>query len=304
MIPLQDVLERQGYSPAELRKGGRELWYISPFREERTASFAIDIQENIWNDFGESGLNNQQCAGGKVIDYLMLFHQTDAKGALRKLNEIYGDTMPKKTLTNSPKVKSENPLKLISSKAIFSPALLQYLEARHIPKELGQKYLKQVQYQHEGKGSKGFALGFKNRKGGYEIRNKFFKGLIGNRDISVIRGKQSGLNVQLIEGYFDFLSLLCIYNKVQPDSDVIVLNGSAMIGEAIKEVEHRNYSHAQTWFDNDEGGNHANLKLKNAFENSALQIKTQNHKYEDFKDVSKMHETLPIEDIQKRFELG
>lgn len=302
-IPLEDVLERQGFRPVETRKGGRELWYLSPFRDERTPSFAIDTSENIWNDFAESGKGSQQCAGGKVIDYMIRYHNTDATGALRAVNDLFGEIPPeiKAKPSRSFKTEKTNPLKLLSAKAVFSPALYQYLESRKIDRELGRKYFKQVQYEHEDKGSTGFALGFANRKEGYEIRNKFFKGLIGKRGISVIQGEQSGYNVQLVEGCFDFLSLLTIYGITRPKSDVIVLNGAAMIGEAINEIERMNYRHAQTWFDNDTGGNEANTRLKKAFENSTLQIKQQNHKYEGFKDVNEMHMNLGINEIHQRF---
>ena len=37
-----------------------------------------------------------------------------------------------------------------------------------------------------------------NRKGGYEIRNAFFKGLIGDRDITFIEGTRNKHHVQSI----------------------------------------------------------------------------------------------------------
>lgn len=294
-IPLEEVLQRQGFEPVEQRKGGRELWYLSPLRDERTPSFAIDTQLNIWNDFGEIGKGNQQTAGGKIIDYMMIYHRTDAKGALAQVNRLFNSNTPKvekrsRILTKEPK---DNPLKLVSAKAIFSQALIDYLEERKVNINIARKYLKQIQFQHEEKKTKGFALGFPNRKDGYELRNKFFKGVVGTKDISIIPGVQIGTNVQLIEGFFDFLSLLTIYNKERPQSDVILLNGSGQIGEAINYIKQTNYLSAQTWFDNDEGGKKALSNLKDAFKDRNLNIVPQNKKYQGFNDVNDMLTNQP-----------
>lgn len=305
-LSLLDVLQRQGHSPVEIRKGGRELWFLSPFREERIPSFVVDVSQNIWNDFGEAGKSGQACAGGKVIDYMMLYHNTDAKGALAAINDLFGQnsiTKPVKRSIQKSTTKT-NSLEIISVKKVFSKALFHYLENRKIPRDIALPYVKQVQYHHSENNTKGFALGFQNRAGGYELRNKQFKGLVGRRDITIIRGQQSGLNLQLVEGPFDFLSLLCIYGYKQPQSDVMILNGTTMIQAAIKEIERRNYRVGQSWFDNDRGGEKATAILKEAFTDSAFKVKSMNHKYADFEDVSQMHTHLPQEEVHRRFGLS
>ncbi|WP_339608506.1 toprim domain-containing protein [uncultured Roseivirga sp.] len=305
-LSLMDVLQRQGHSPVEIRKGGRELWFLSPFREELTPSFVVDVSQNIWNDFGESGKNGQACAGGKVIDYMMLYHSTDAKGALAAVSGLFGKKtieQPAKQAEKKPKTKV-NSLEIVSVKKVFSKALFQYLESRKIPREVAQPYIKQVQYRYVKNNTRGFALGFENRSGGFELRNKQFKGLVGKRDITIIRGRQSGLNLQLVEGPFDFLSLLCVYGYKQPQSDVMILNGTAMIQAAIKEIEKRNYRVGQSWFDNDQGGSKATAILKDAFKDSAFKVKSMNHKYAQFKDISQMHESLNLQETRQRFGLG
>lgn len=145
-IPLEEVLQRQGFEPVERRKGGRELWYLSPFRDERTPSFAIDTQMNVWNDFGEVGKGSQQTAGGKIIDYMMIYHKTDAKGALAEVNRLFNSEAPKplKKSYDYLREPKNNPLKLVSAKAIFSQALIEYLSERRISINIARKYLKQV----------------------------------------------------------------------------------------------------------------------------------------------------------------
>ena len=49
-IPIAVFLARMGYEPA--RRRGDEYWYLAPYREERTASFQLNVRKDIWHDFG------------------------------------------------------------------------------------------------------------------------------------------------------------------------------------------------------------------------------------------------------------
>ena len=71
---------------------------------------------------------------------------------------------------------------------LSSPALLSYLRQRGINTELAKRECREVRYLTDGKPY--FAIGFPNRSGGYEIRNKFFKGCIAPKDITHIRQEQ------------------------------------------------------------------------------------------------------------------
>jgi DNA primase len=53
-----------------VRKSGDEVWYFSPFRNEKTASFKIKMSDNVWYDFGDG-------AGGNVIDFVMRYKGCD-----------------------------------------------------------------------------------------------------------------------------------------------------------------------------------------------------------------------------------
>ena len=65
---------------------------------------------------------------------------------------------------------------------LSSPALYSYLRQRGINTELAKRECREVRYLTDGKPY--FAVGFPNRSGGYEIRNKFFKGCIAPKDIT------------------------------------------------------------------------------------------------------------------------
>lgn len=60
-----------------------------------------------------------------------------------------------------------------------------------------------------------FAIGFPNASGGYEVRNKYFKGCIAPKDITHIR--QAGEPKEtcyVFEGFMDYLSFLTLRQKI------------------------------------------------------------------------------------------
>ena len=49
-IRLIDFLSGLGYNPVIQR--GNDVWYKSPFRTEKEASFKVDLHKEVWYDFG------------------------------------------------------------------------------------------------------------------------------------------------------------------------------------------------------------------------------------------------------------
>ena len=49
-IPLEDFLARLGHEP--VRRRGNEWWYAAPYRTERTPSFRVNVDKQLWYDFG------------------------------------------------------------------------------------------------------------------------------------------------------------------------------------------------------------------------------------------------------------
>ena len=49
-ISLADFLARLGHEP--VRRSGNELWYLAPYRNERTPSFRVNVAKRLWYDFG------------------------------------------------------------------------------------------------------------------------------------------------------------------------------------------------------------------------------------------------------------
>lgn len=80
-----------------------------------------------------------------MIDYMMRYHNTNAKHALAAVNDLFAQKTvahPIVEVTTKP-ISKTNPLEILSVKEVFSKALFQYLESRKISPDIGLQYLKQ-----------------------------------------------------------------------------------------------------------------------------------------------------------------
>lgn len=111
-----------------------------------------------------------------------------------------------------------------------------------------------------------FAVGFPNRSGGYEIRNKLFKGCIAPKDITHIRQEQPKETCYLFEGFMDYLSFLTLRLERCPDrpdldgQDYIVLNSTSNLSKAIRPLG--GYERIHCFLDNDKAGMEAVQELR------------------------------------------
>src|SRR5437867_272534 len=82
-----DIVRTVGeYVP--LRKAGRRLVGLCPFHAEKTASFYVDEQKQLFHCFGCS-------AGGDVFKFLMLHDKLEFREALEMLAERNGIEIPR-----------------------------------------------------------------------------------------------------------------------------------------------------------------------------------------------------------------
>ena len=75
--------------------------------------------------------------------------------------------------------------------------------------ELAKRECSEARFTHNGK--RYFAIAFPNGSGGYEIRNRYFKGCIAPKEISHIRQSGKARNTcYVFEGFMDYLSFLTL----------------------------------------------------------------------------------------------
>ena len=148
---------------------------------------------------------------------------------------------------------------------LSSPALIAYLQERGINIELAKRECRELRFMNADKPY--FAIGFPNMTGGYEVRNRYFKGCVAPKDITHIRQQGEPRNVcYLFEGFMDYLSFLTIRTSNHPDhprlseQDYMVLNSVSNIGKAEQLL--RQYSRIGSFLDNDHAGRNAYDNLK------------------------------------------
>ena len=142
--------------------------------------------------------------------------------------------------------KNESGFKDVEIRPLQSVALLDYLESRGISRSVAVRTCREAWYTAGGK--RYFAVAFRNRSGGYELRNGFFKGSISPKDVSLVLSGSPVCNVY--EGFIDYLSALEL--GIGTGEDHIILNSVANIGRAIPVLN--GYAEILCWLDNDGAG--------------------------------------------------
>lgn len=246
-IPISVVMDKLGFCTIRTYNSG--LWYKSPFREEKTASFKVDSKKNLYYDFGEG-------KGGNVFDLIMQLKDYNFKEALHFLRNEFNSFSFHQSQNNIELKKKENQksYEIDQTKPLANFILIEYLKSRKLNIELCKKYLVEVYYQLNGK--QYFGVGFKNDLGGIEIRNKYAKLCLGKKWYTSIKNKCNQLIV--LESWSDFISLLMLFPKTENQFDFIILNSLSMLNklDAVFDKYEKNF----LALDNDEAGTKATQK--------------------------------------------
>lgn len=297
-LPLRSILERLGHTPHHETRG--ELWYTSPFRQESQPSFKVNEAENVWYDFGAG-------EGGNVLDFIMQLNQhRDISAALKTLQSLMGSARPD-TRTGDlfapersrerPTPDTKPPFTLRKVQPLQNRALIQYLHSRGIAVETAAPFVQEVYYNRDGKAY--FALGFTNDSGGYELRNPYFKGVLGNKDITLLGTGENATNgsevLLVFEGFMDFLSYLTHFGLSQPNTAVLVLNSVAMKGKAVETITSLNPAQVQLYLDHDKAGRSLTEYFQMQLPHNT--VTDQSHLfagYEDFNDYLMAKNQKPL----------
>lgn len=237
-MPVTDFLHKLGLKST--KKRGCEVWYHAPYRSDRTPSFCVNTEKNIWNDFG-AGM------GGDIFTLAgLIINSNDFMAQARYIGEVTNNPVESST---PPKYEPEPVVPQFTDvevRPLGHPALLGYLRERGMPSDIATANCVEIHYRLHGK--QYFAVGFPNEDGGYEIRNKFFKGSIPPKAVSLIRNGSTTVNVY--EGFMDFLSGLTLgYGRTE---DNLVLNSVANREKAYRRLD--GYEAIKCWLDNDKAG--------------------------------------------------
>ena len=243
-LDLAAWLQMQGYSVAARRKNGTDYWYLSPLREEKTASFHVNRLTNEWYDFG-------LMAGGNPVDFFLRYFNCSIPELLARFSTALsaqqlpqfdqGITCERSDHASQLRVKMAHP--------IFAYPLKAYLHQRQIPLSEAQRFCKEVSFEINGR--EYYGIGFQNDRGGWEIRNKNFKQSSSPKDITTLGC--GAAEVKVFEGFFDFLSWQCLNLDTSPPSfDFVILNGAGMFDRALPFLN--GHKRVGLWLDRDVTG--------------------------------------------------
>jgi hypothetical protein len=199
-IDLVEYLEKLGHKPVKILNN--DYWYLSPLREERTASFKINRKLNLWYDFGIGD-------GGSIIDFGLKYFKTSIADFLNtfKVDITYhrgqNFSFHRSDLRKSAEEETSR-IKLTDVRTLTSPALLAYLRNRSIDLEIAKKYCSEVDFQLYNR--QHTAIGFQNDTGGFELRNASFKGSSSPKFTTLLATASEYDRLSVFEGFIDFLS--------------------------------------------------------------------------------------------------
>ena len=280
-IRIAEYLQTLGYTP--VKRQGNSLWYKSPLREETEASFKVNTELNQWYDFGIG-------KGGNIIALAQELYRSDSVPYL--LERIARQTPHIHIANHTPfslgrQSVSEPMYRYLQVTELSSPALLSYLQERGINTELAKRVCKELRFENKGKPY--FAIGFPNMAGGYEVRNRYFKGCVAPKNITHIRQQGEPRSMcYLFEGFMDYLSFLTIRVRNNPQcprltmQDYIILNSVSNLSKA--EGILATYPRIGCFLDNDTAGRTASEHLKAMFGERLFDKSIYYSEYKDLND--------------------
>lgn len=215
--------------------------YHSPLREDRNPSMKVDYDKNLWIDYGAG-------EGGTLIDLVMRLERCDAGEAMRRLEQWIGGAVISSFHGHNPIMPKRMPSIIVEDVLrLENPALLSYLTERSIDLDTARMHCSEVHYRVADKFY--FAIGFRNDAGGWELRNRYFKGCTSKAPATLNGGYPTCL---VFEGFMDFLSYLTLKRTPNLSHNIAVLNSVTNLSKAVPFIA----SHEQVYayLDNDEAG--------------------------------------------------
>ena len=269
--PITDLLSRLGHSP--VKRSGREVWYRAPYREERTPSFRVNTEKNLWMDYG-TGM------GGDIFTLAGEFiHSKDFMEQARFIAEKSDLPLAVADVPQTGRCNNEPSFENVEIQPLKHYALTGYLAERGISAKIAAMHCCQLNYRVHGKPY--FAVGFPNMAGGYEIRNKFFKGCVPPKDISLVKASENQENAcNVFEGFIDCLSAMTL--GMAKAEDCMVLNSVANIGKAVRQLA--GYGRINCYLDNDDAGRRTLETLRKHFGDKVTDCSTLYEAHKDLND--------------------
>ncbi|HEV8083395.1 MAG TPA: toprim domain-containing protein [Chitinophagaceae bacterium] len=276
-IDLVDYLSNLGYHPQ--KTNGNNYWYFSPLRDENTPSFKVNRKLNVWFDFGEG-------KGGTLVDFGVRYFNCSVSEFLTRIKDrsLHPFSFHPR-MADEKKNSTDGKILIVNAQPLHSKQLLDYLNKIQIPLSIAERFCEEIEFSLYNK--KQSAIGFKNDRGGYELRNESFKGSSSPKYVTSINTNSNHLSV--FEGFFDFLSWQVFSHRKNDEplqglskiqTDFLILNSLSFFEKMQKEMG--KYARVNLFLDSDNSGIKATQK---AIANNSI-LKDQSILHKDFKDLN------------------
>jgi Toprim-like len=264
-LSIVDYLAQCGFCPQYIK--GANHWYLSPIREENTASFKVNTQLNAWFDHGMG-------VGGNFIDLGIRLHQCTVEQLLSRLSS--GD----RSLSFHLRVKEtvaapEHKIKIIQAGELQNLTLVKYLHDRAIDYSIARAWCREILFTLNEQ--QYLAIGFKNNSGGYELRNPQLKLSSSPKDLTYI--DKGADTVHVFEGFTDYLSLLTLNGRDTP-GNFLVLNSLSFVSKSLEILQQ--HATAKLYLDHDKAAVKEVTFIKQIIPNA----EDASHFYSGYKDLN------------------
>jgi hypothetical protein len=204
-VSITGLLAKLGFQPSH--NSGQETVYRSILRQDgKKPSFCVNDTLGVWYDKNTG-------KGGNVIDFGLAFWPgLQTREVCGKLCEVMQQTVPTVPEAKQPGKRRRQNVKLpyyrIDKVCELgqTPSIRQFLERRGIWRE-AQGILQEVHYHRVDNHQEPTlytAAGHRNESGGWQVRNKYFKGCLGNKGLTLLPGDDRRLCV--FKNIFDYFS--------------------------------------------------------------------------------------------------
>lgn len=267
-IPIAEFLQRLGHTPTAKR--GHEWTYFAPYRQEHKPSFRLNTEKNLFYDFGTGVGGDIFTLAGEIIG------TSDFKQQAKYIADNADVQMPMVEHPVFRSIPDEPVFEDVEVRELTNRFLLGYLKSRGISEENAKAHCDEIGYYLHGKPY--YAVGFPNISGGFEIRNKFFKGCIPPKDVSLVAGNPAICCIY--EGFIDCLSAIQLGE--QREETALVLNSVSNIHRAYRHLD--SFATIRCYLDNDEAGRNALGKLRDRYGDRISDRSTLYAGYNDVND--------------------
>ena len=296
---IKDFLDYAGIEYKVVSKG--DLLVESPATDKKQKTKSLRVRANYqgnYNYFTDffNGVH------GDILNFVEYYYNLNTKEAIEELKKTFNehnlDRLNEIKEKNNifiqevqQKLEKEknNNIEIKKIQALQNQALIDYLQTRGIDLQTAiSAGIKEIYYQNKKNNKNYFGLAFENNSGGFEVRNAYFKGSFGTKDITTFENSKSN-EINIFEGFLDYVSAIKLSKGKILQQNNIILNSVAETKKAIETIEKMQHiKKVKLYLDNDNAGKEATKLIKNELSKrkKELEIIDNSSFYKHCKDIN------------------